>query len=420
MKFLFSMAWRNVWRQGRRTLFTAVAMAVALAFCCAMFTLINGVSAQMFGMMVEQQLGHVQIYHQDYRAKQLLHDTIPGGDKVLGAIQDMDQTYIASGRIKGFGLAGSGVKSSGAQIIGVYPATEQKLTPIVRQLEAGTYLDDAPSHQALLGVDLAKKLKVDVGGELILIGQGADGSVANDLYTVKGIVRTGNVAIDKAGVYLHAAELQEFLVLEGELHEILALTKGKEDIEPYVSAVESTLQGAGLMKNSDEEVFSVAPWWVTDKQISEMLAMQSSAIDIMTYMILFVASFGILNTMMMSVFERTRELGVLRALGISRGRMVLMVMMESSVLAALACALGLFLGFGMGSYLVAYGLDFSTGTGEGFSMMGVIFDPIFYGEMKVLDFIKPTIAVFIISGLASLWPALRAAYLRPVEALRQD
>lgn len=420
MKFLFSMAWRNVWRQGRRTLFTSLAMAIALSFCCAMYTLINGVSGQIFGMMVEQQLGHVQVYHQDYRSKQLLYDTIPGGDKVLESIQGMEKTAIASGRIKGFGLAGSGAKSSGAQIMGVYPVTEQSLTPILRQIEAGAYLDDAPSHQALLGVDLAKKLKVDVGGELILIGQGADGSVANDLYTVKGIVKTGNVAIDKAGVYLHATDLQEFLVLEGQLHEILALTENKDAIEPYVTAVEAELLAAKLMKGGEEDVFSVAPWWVTDKQVSEMLGMQSSAIDIMTYMILFVAAFGILNTMMMSVFERTRELGVLRALGLSRGRMVLMVMMESSVLAALACTFGLILGFGMGSYLVAYGLDFSTGDGDGFSMMGVIFDPIFYGEMQAADFIKPTVAVFIISALASLWPALRAAYLRPVEALRQD
>ena len=354
------------------------------------------------------------------RAKQQLYDTIPSGDKVLQSIQEMDDTYIASGRIKGFGLAGSGPKSSGAQMVGVYPKTEKSLTPILRQITSGAYLEDAPNHEAVIGVDLAKKLQVEVGGELILIGQGSDGSVANDLFTVKGIVRTGNVAIDKAGVYLHAAELQEFLVLEGELHEILALTRQKEDIEPYIASVESTLQGAGLMKDSDDEVYSVQPWWVTDKQIFDMLNVQASAIDFMTYIILFVAAFGILNTMMMSVFERTRELGVLRALGISRSRMVLMVMMESTVLASFACVLGLFLGFGMASYLVAYGLDFSTGNDEGFSMMGVVFDPVFYGEMRAADFIKPTIAVFIISGLASLWPALRAAYLRPVEALRQE
>ena len=289
----------------------------------------------------------------------------------------MDDTYIASGRIKGFGLAGSGPKSSGAQMVGVYPKTEKSLTPILRQITSGAYLEDAPNHEAVIGVDLAKKLQVEVGGELILIGQGSDGSVANDLFTVKGIVRTGNVAIDKAGVYLHAAELQEFLVLEGELHEILALTRQKEDIEPYIASVESTLQGAGLMKDSDDEVYSVQPWWVTDKQIFDMLNVQASAIDFMTYIILFVAAFGILNTMMMSVFERTRELGVLRALGISRSRMVLMVMMESTVLASFACVLGLFLGFGMASYLVAYGLDFSTGNDEGFSMMGLFLIPSF-------------------------------------------
>ena len=187
MTFLFSMAWRNVWRQGRRTLFTAFAMAVALSFCCAMYTLINGVSEQIFGMMVEQQLGHVQIYHQDYRAKQQLYDTIPSGDKVLQSIQEMDDTYIASGRIKGFGLAGSGPKSSGAQMVGVYPKTEKSLTPILRQITSGAYLEDAPNHEAVIGVDLAKKLQVEVGGELILIGQGSDGSVANDLFTVKGL-----------------------------------------------------------------------------------------------------------------------------------------------------------------------------------------------------------------------------------------
>ena len=420
MTFLFSLAWRNVWRQARRSLLTAFAMAVALSFCCAMYTLINGASDLIFGLMVEQQMGHVQVYHNDYRAKQSLYDTIPAGDDVLKTIQGQEDTYIASGRIKGFGLVGGDTKSSGAAMIGVYPDDEQRLTPILRQLVTGSYLDSAPSHQAVIGVELAQKLKVGVGDELLLIGQGADGSVANDLYTVQGTVKTGNVALDKAGVYMHATDLQEFLVLEGQLHEILALTKDKQDIEPYVLSVKTTLQDAGLMKDSEDEVFNVEPWWVTDKQTFDILNVQSAAIDMMTYLILFVAGFGILNTMMMSVFERTRELGILRALGISRSRMVLMIMCESVVLAALACAIGVVLGIGMGSYLEIYGLDFSTGSGEGFSMMGVVFDPVFYGEMRPADFMKPTIAVFIISGLASLWPALRAAYLRPVEALRQD
>jgi ABC-type lipoprotein release transport system permease subunit len=272
----------------------------------------------------------------------------------------------------------------------------------------------------VIGVDLAKKLQVSVGGELISVGQGSDGSTANDLFTVVGIVKTGNLGTDKAGVFLHVADLQEFLVMGDQLHEILALTYDEEEIATFVGEIQDTFKADQLMTDAEDETLGVYPWWETNKQMAEMLAMQDSAIGIMIFLILMVSGFGILNTMMMSVFERTRELGVIRALGISRPRMVLVVVMESVVLAAFACLVGLAMGGVLSLYLTVVGLDFSVKDGEGFSFAGVVFDPIFKGVISANDFVTPVLAVFVISALASLWPATRAAFLRPVEALRQD
>jgi ABC-type lipoprotein release transport system permease subunit len=414
------MGWRNVWRQRRSSLLTVIAMAVALAFCTSMLTLVNGVSSQIFSLMVEQQLGHIQLYHKDYPGKQVLFDTVPNGSEVLELVQSMEETAVASGRLRGFGLVGGEVKSSGAQLIGVYPEHETLLTPILRQVVAGEYLEAGAKREVVLGVDLAKKLELEVGGELIVIGQGADGSVANDLYTVRGFVKTGRLGVDRAGVFLHASDLQELLVMEGKLHEIIALTHDKDQIASYADATRSALQGAQLLSADEDEMLGVYTWWESNSQVAEMLKMQDKAVDIMIYLILLVAGFGILNTMLMSVFERTRELGMLRALGISRRRMVMLVVWESAVLACIACVAGVVLGASLSGYLVAYGLDFSTGEGEGFSFSGVMFDPIFYGIMELNDFIRPVIAVFVVAAFASLWPALRAAYLRPVEALRQE
>jgi len=199
-------------------------------------------------------------------------------------------------------------------------------------------------------------------------------------------------------------------VLPDQVHTITMLAHDPDAVESFVESVRGALPAESL----------VQPWWESSPQTAQMLSMQTAAKVIMLGIVFTVAGFGVINTMMMSVFERTTELGVLRALGMRRGRLVAMVVLESLFLAGLAATAGLILGGALDAYLVIYGLDFSSTVEEGFSFAGVQIDPVMHGAVA-WDSIALTLAsVLLVSVVASLWPAWRAANLRPVEAIRSE
>jgi ABC-type lipoprotein release transport system permease subunit len=185
MSFLFSVAWRNLWRQRRRTLITSAAIATAVSLCMFVIALNDGTFAKLFEVMVEQQLGHARVHHADYPSKKVLFDTIEDAQSVLDAIDDLDETQAAAPRLNGFALIGTEQTSAGGQLIGVLPGREAVVTRLDTKVVEGAWLDDAVGAQALLGTGLAKTLKIGVGDEVVVITQAADGSMGNAL--IEGI-----------------------------------------------------------------------------------------------------------------------------------------------------------------------------------------------------------------------------------------
>ncbi len=409
MKFYVSVAWRNLWRHARRSLITATAMAVAVALCMAMIAFTDGMFAQMFDVMVRQQLGHAQVHHPDYPGRRAMHDTVEDAAAVVAELRALPSTELVSPRLNVFGLIGGAEKTSGGQLIGVDPAPFAAATDMTRLLKSGSWLADGPAHEVLLGDLLARELAVGLGDEIVVVTQAADGSLGNDLFTVKGTVHTGNTALDKGGALIHLADAQALVVLPDQVHEIVLLSAEADDLVPYVTEV------AALLPDLD-----VKPWYEASPQTAQMLGMQDVSSYILLGIVFTVAAFGVLNTMMMSVFERTRELGVLKALGIRPWRLVVLVLVESVFLAGVANVIGLALGLGLDAYLVAYGIDFSGALEGGFEFSGITIDPVMKGLVRPHMIAITVAAVFVVAALASLWPAMRAARLQPVESLRAE
>ena len=189
------------------------------------------------------------------------------------------------------------------------------------------------------------------------------------------------------------------------------LTRDPGAIEAYA---EELSQAIG------SDTVQVQPWWEASPQTSQMMGMRDFSALLILGIVFGAAAFGVLNTMMMSVFERTRELGVLRALGIRPGRLVWLILIESFFLAGLSAVIGLMIGGVLDWYIVVHGLDFSSAGEDGFSFSGIVLDPIIYGVVRPISIAYIVVAVFVVSVLSSLWPALRAARLRPVEAIRSE
>lgn len=409
MSFLLTVAWRSLWRHRRRSLITATAMAVGVALCMATMAFNDGMFEAMFEVMIEQQLGHAQVHHPDYPKKRVMQDTIPA--TVLGRIDTTPGTVAAAPRLQGFALLGTESKSSGALLVGVDAEREAQVTPITRRVTAGAFLTPGTTGGIVLGQRLAQELGVDVGGSVVAVTQASDGSLGNGVYTVQGLVKTGNAQVDRSGAYLAVADLQDLLVLPDQLHGVLILTEDPTSIAPYVERLRAEVA---------TDTIEVQPWWETSPQAAQMMGMRDFSAGMVLTIVFGAAGLGILNTMMMSVFERTRELGVLKALGLRPTRMVGLILVESLMLAGLAVSIGLVLGGAIDTFLVFRGFDLSASAKEGISFSGVVIDPVIKGVVRWQGVVETVLAVFLVSVASSLWPAVRAARLDPVESLRAE
>lgn len=414
MWLIAQLGWRNLWRHRRRTVITASAMAVGVGLCMASNAFSDGMFAKLFEVMVEQRLGHVQITHPDYPARRLLHDTLKNADALVAKVDAVDGTRAVAPRLYGFALVGTDTKSDAAMLVGVDPAREREVGPIAERVIAGQFVSASDPQQATIGVDLAEELGVGVGTTLVAVTQSADGSLGNTLFTVVGIHRTGDLQIDKSGLYVNLGALQELLVLPDQVHALTAVSEDSNAIAAYRDRVRTSVGGKWI---------DVKSWSEASPPTAQLLASADASAFILLSVVLGAAAFGVLNTMMMSVFERTRELGVLVAIGLRPLSMIAMILFESVALAALAAGMGLVLGGALDWYLVTYGINLGVtgdnGT-EGLSFAGVTLDPLIKGIVKPKGVIVVIVAVFVVSLGASLYPAIRAARLRPVEAMRAE
>jgi ABC-type lipoprotein release transport system permease subunit len=414
MLLIARLGWRNLWRHRRRTLITAVAMAVGVALCMASTAFQDGMFAKLFEVMVEQRLGHVQVTHPEYPAKRQLHDTLPDAAALVAKVDAVAGTRVVAPRLYGFALVGTEAKSEAGLLVGVDPKRELAIGPLADRIVRGRFVAPDAPDEATIGKDLAKDLGVDVGGSIIVVTQSADGSLGNALFTVVGVHRTGDMQLDRSGVYVNLPALQELLVLPDQVHGLTAVGVDPDAVPAYTGRVRAAISAAEV---------DVKSWSEASPQTAQLLGTADASAYILLVIVLGAAAFGVLNTMMMSVYERTRELGVLVAVGLRPGRMIAMILFESLSLAALAAAIGGLFGGLLDAWLVVKGVDLSAGGGlddDGMSFAGVVLDPHVFGLVKPEGVITVMVAVFVVTFLASLWPAIRAARMRPVEAMRAE
>jgi ABC-type lipoprotein release transport system permease subunit len=405
---LVRIAWRNLWRHRRRTLITASGMAIAMGLVISMSAMQDGMFDMMADIMVRQQLGHAQVNHPDWPGREQMYDTV--SSDLVERIQELPETTGASGRMFTFGLAASDTTSLGARYVGIDPVADLAITDRSQSLVRGAYLSPAPAGEVVIGEAMAKELELDIGGELIFLGQAADGSTANELLKVVGTYSTGVDQMDKTGAYMHVGDLQRILALEGQVHQILVVGEN----------LNKSAEVAAAVSTFSNETTQVRSWEEADPAMAQMMGMRDVSLFMMLFIIFSVAGLAVLNTNLMTVFERTRELGVLRAIGMSRGKMMALVILESILLTAVATVLGLALAGFLDYLLVTVGFPYETADGKGFSWQGVTFPTRFYGAVRPFPFIVTTVFVFIVSIVAAIWPAARAALLRPVQAMRES
>ena len=400
---IFSMAWRNVWRNTRRSLVTIAAMTLALWVEVLYSGLVTGYLQGLEDDILDLEVGDLQIFAGDYVDKPSMYTRIKNPDSLL---RQLDQVgYPASARLLGGGLAAADEFSAGIALRGVDVVRDGRVSLIGEKVAEGSWLDPADLHGVVVGRRLAKTLDVGPGDELIILSQAADGSLANDVYTVRGVLMGVADATDRTAIFMNAQAFRELMVFPRGAHQVVV--RRPEDIELETAAATVL----GLSGDLD-----VKTWKQLMPVAASMLESTQGLILVVFFIVYIAVGILILNAMLMAVFERIREFGVLKALGAGPLHVVSLILVESAIQAGVAIGAGVTLALPGMWYLSHVGIN--VGKLGGMSAMGLAMRPVWYGVYN-LDTLKGPLAMLIVIVLlAALYPALKAAVIRPVEAMR--
>lgn len=399
----FKMAYRNVLRQKRRTFLTVMTMLGGFTLASISIAWSDGTYSFVIDMFTRTQLGHIQIHGSGYLDKPTLYNTITDYETLGQSIDDYDGVDSWTPRLFAAGLASVGLKSTAIRIIGIDPAREIATTRFDNKIIEGRMFGSGDRLEVILGKGLAVTLRAEVGSELVIVTQGADGSIANDLYYVAGLLESGDPISDQTSLYLRLNDAQELMVLYDRVHEIAIVIDELDDVETIT---------AGLSEAIHRPNLTVEPWQEFARTFYDAMQADRRGMWIMLFIIVLIVSIGVLNTVLMTVLERTREYGVLRAIGVRPLQIVRMVAYEVAVMAISSIVIGFVLSFGVNYWLSIEGVSFGT-----FSYGGVEFTKM-YSTINLRSYIVPAITVFSSAVLISLFPAIKAARTMPAKAMR--
>lgn len=423
---LLFIAWRNIWRNPIRSLLTIGALGGGLVMVILYAALLEGMTRQMVQYATEISTGQMQLHRQAFVDDQDLYATLPWD--YIQRIEEEVPGIVAAPRLYAAGLASSGDLSSGVMIKAVDPQRERRVTKMLGHLRLGEAKLDIASaadeplvrYHVLVGAQLAKNMHLGIGDELVLITQAADGSIGNALFSIAGVLRPIEPNFDRMGV-LMSIEAYQYLMYLGEgFHELALWTEDLTALEQPQQAIDSLLHKLAEEQPLDElgGAAMVRNWRQLTPAIADMLELSKVMVLIIGFIIIGLASLGMLNTMLMAVHERTHEFGILLSIGMSRWWLLTMVMFESLLLALVSAVVGSVVGIFVGGYFEEYGIDFSESMPDGYDWGGMIFEPVMYGYMEPQHLVTSSLLMISIALLASIIPSWRTIRLKPAEVLR--
>ena len=400
---LVKISWRNLWRNSTRTNVTITAVALCIAILIIFQSLIIGLIGKAVHNTTNLVVGEVQIHAIGYLDDRSIYKSLKNVDKIRAVAKENNIGMVE--RSYGFGLISSGTKSAGTQFWGIDPESELKYFDFANHIDEGTFLTKTSLKKVVLGNKLARSLAAELGTELVIFVQGADGSLGNELFYVTGIL--GNVAdnIDRGAAIILRDDFDILFSTNNLIHEIALNSNGKleaEEIQKLMSA-----KAAGVAVETWKELMPTIAI-MTEKMSVFMLTMFSLIFTI-------AASLGVMNTLVMSTYDRMKEFGIIRAIGATPWLIIRQVSLEAILLTFLASIIGTVIGLSIAIYLQVYGIDIS-GKGN-LAFGGIVFDPIWRASVSLKSVFLPVVLMMLTSIVASIYPASIAARIKPVEAI---
>jgi len=427
-----TISWKNIWRNKGRSLIVIAAITVGLfggLFCAAFF---QGMAERRVDEALTKEIPHIRVLNQHYLENPEIGLYIPSSLTLMNDIENLEEVKAVSGRLKFPAMAGSSSANTGVTVIGINPEKEKRVLQLYEALyneekikdqfgiedpdliqqfiidSVGSYFENVKRNPVFIGEELAKKLKIKVRSKIVLTFQNAEGNLTGAAFRVCGIFRTENSTFEEAQVFVKHQDLFKLTGLpEHSIHEIgIAL----HDLEMTSEMAEKL--------GSQYPDLEVNGWKEIQPDVAMVNDMMSVLMEIIMVIVLLALGFGIVNTMMMVVLERGKEIGMLMAIGMSKRRVFWMIILESVLL----CLTGAVIGMGISAVIISVmshtGLDLTALAQEGFEAMG--FGAVFYPTLEFDFYIFVTFLVIITGILSSIYPARKTLKLNPADALRSE
>lgn len=398
---LFKMAFRDLGRNRRRSFFSALALGIGLALLLLIAAVVQGELRSSMELSIQLQSGHVQVRAASYNAEKtsLAHeDLVSNPDQVAAQIAALAPVKVATPRLFASGILTAGEDTAGVSIIGIDPDSIAN-APYREGMVSGQFLTADDREGVLIGRSLATSLGLNAGDQISVMVNTANGDVDEQPFTIRGTFTTGSPFYDETTLFMPLAKAQTITRAEGFASTIFVLLNDQDQTQAVAAALQSGQ-------------YEVLTWQEMNELLTQFNEMASGYMVLIYLIVLGITATVIINTLVMAVFERTREIGILAAMGMRGGRIMAMFFTESFLLTVG----GILIGLVLGALLVAYATNVGFYIGD-VGYQGFMMGERIYARLALTDAVSLMITAFIVSLLAALYPALLAARLEPVEAL---
>jgi ABC-type lipoprotein release transport system permease subunit len=381
-------------------------MAIGLFAGIFVLALYEGMLRARVRTVIDTEVAHLQIHHPKFKDDYDPALILPNQDRVMKSLDQLKSINHTAYRSIAQGMLATATGSAGVQINGILTEQENLLSQLDKKIKDGKGLMVNKKNAIVVGRKLADKMKLKVGSKLVLTFTDKESNITSGAFRVIGIYQTNNTPLDERNVFVSKEVLNSYLNIGEASHEVAILLHNDEDVETVKQQLQQQLPN-----------YAVQSWKANSPETDLMVSTINQYSSIIIIIIMLALAFGIINTMLMSVLERSREIGMLTALGMNRVRVFVLVLSETVLLTVVGVPLGLLSSWLVVNYLSTAGIDISSFSGA--AMSGFGFSSIIYPRFPITQLPEVMLIVIGTALIASLFPSLKAIKLQPADALRQ-
>jgi putative ABC transport system permease protein len=403
---ILELAWRNLWRRPRRTWLSVAGLAFATGFLIFMPSLQNGVYRAMINNTLHLFDGYAQIEQPGYRDEPEIRETLKDVGRLLDAVRAVAGENAVSARASAYVLLSSEGRSFGAEVVGVQPTTEARVSTVAKNVKAGRFLIDDDDAAIVLGSTLARNLRVGIGDRVTLLGTDKDGSLAADSLEVAGLFETGIAEMDRLTAEIPLAHFQATFAMPDEAHTVVVTSQNLGTFSPLLNRIRAVASPRGL---------EVLDWQALQPGMWQAILLDASTASLIYLATVVVITFSLLNSLLMSVLERTKELGMLLALGMRPGQIGRMVFVETVLLLLIGLGIGVLLGVALTSHFGRTGIVFGQAQQifAEFGLSGAL-----HPQLSALTLLAGPAVIALGTLVAGFFPFWRVYRLHPIAAMK--